>query len=60
MPVYPQRNDDPRALARTIASLERSLEATRRRRAGNTADPTPPPVEVAPGALTGHLLEEAP
>lgn len=62
MPVYPQPADDPRALARRLAALDRRLEATMRRRAGNVPDPTPPPAEVEPGAgnIVARLLEEAP
>lgn len=59
MPVYPQPIDDPRALARHLAGLERQLEATMRRRAGNRPDTTPPPAEVTPGGFTAPLLEEA-
>jgi len=62
MPVYPQPQDDPRALARRLADIDRRLDATMRRRAGNIADPTPPAVDVTPpaGGLTATLLEETP
>ena len=57
MPIYPQRNDDPRALARELAALRRAVLAARRRPAGNVANNVPAPAEVAPSALATLAIE---
>lgn len=56
MPVYPRRNDDPRALARELASLRAAILAARRRTT-NVPSNVPPPDEVTPGVLAALAIE---